>query len=351
MQVRVTQLDGKLPNLALMRLAAYHRARGDTVLPLSRSPYDDAPLLERYDRVYGSAIFSFSAERVQRFKHDFPEAIVGGTHDVADQATVEDIIGDADEGLDYSLYPDFTGSLGFTARGCRFKCGFCVVPKKEGRPASVATVDQIWRGNGHPRHLHLLDNDFFGQPEEQWRERIAEIQSGKFKVCFNQGINIRMIDDNSAAALASVDYRDDQFERRRIYTAWDNLGDEHRFFRGVDCLEAHGISPKNLMAYMLIGYDRRETWERVVHRFDAMVERGIKPYPMVYGDRTRGLPLGDYWQRKRRLEPIAKLGPGTMDGRTLAQFQRWAIRQYYTVREFEHYDPKVQGHGTLLAVA
>src|SRR6266436_1647510 len=34
---------------------------------------------------------------------------------------------------DYSLYPKFTGSLGFTQRGCRLSCKFCVVPIKEGK--------------------------------------------------------------------------------------------------------------------------------------------------------------------------------------------------------------------------
>lgn len=29
--VRLTQIDGALPNLALMKLAHWHRARGDTV--------------------------------------------------------------------------------------------------------------------------------------------------------------------------------------------------------------------------------------------------------------------------------------------------------------------------------
>jgi hypothetical protein len=29
MRIRLTQIDGKLPNLALMSLAHYHRARGD----------------------------------------------------------------------------------------------------------------------------------------------------------------------------------------------------------------------------------------------------------------------------------------------------------------------------------
>ncbi len=66
-------------------------------------------------------------------------------------------------GLDYSIYPDFTASLGFTQRGCRLSCKFCVVPQKEGKNRSTQTIAEIWRGAGHPRNLHLLDNDFFGR--------------------------------------------------------------------------------------------------------------------------------------------------------------------------------------------
>jgi hypothetical protein len=173
LSVRLTQLDGVLPNLALMKLSAWHKARGDVVV-FSRSPYR-SPTEPPYDRVYGSAIFSFTAKRVERFKAEFPGAIVGGTHDPNNTITVEDVTGDI-AGLDYSLWPDFTASLGFTQRGCRLKCGFCVVPRKEGKPRSVATVNDIWRGKPWPRHLHLLDNDFFGQPEEQWQARIAEMR-------------------------------------------------------------------------------------------------------------------------------------------------------------------------------
>jgi hypothetical protein len=178
--------------------------------------------------------------------------------------------------------------------------------------------------------VHLLDNDFFGQPKEQWQQRIAEIKGGKFKVCFNQGINIRMVDDETAAALAAIDCRDDQFKTKRLYTAWDNLGDEKRFFRGVDCLAAHGVNPSHLMAYMLVGYDRRETWETVLYRFHQMAKRGIRPYPMVYGERKRGLPVGGYASRVGHL--------------TLADFQRWAIRKAYTIVPFEDYDRRIKGH-------
>jgi hypothetical protein len=318
--IRLTQLDGVLPNLALMKLASFHRERGDHI-HFSRSPYR-SPTEPHYDSVYGSAIFSYSASRVQRFKAEFPDAILGGTWDPTNSITVEDVIGEH-QGLDYSLWPDFTASLGFTQRGCRMKCGFCVVPKKEGKPASVNVVADIWRGRGHPKHLHLLDNDFFGQPTDQWQLRIDEIRRGRFKVCFNQGINVRLITEETAAALASVHYTDDQFSHRRLYTAWDNLGDEARFFRGVDILAAAGIPPSHLMAYMLIGYDRREDWARVLYRFHRMADIGIRPYPMPF-------------KRALRL-PVE--GTAVPAGRTLMQFQRWAIRRHYTVVPFHEYDP------------
>jgi hypothetical protein len=140
-----------------------------------------------------------------------------------------------------------------------------------------------------------------------------------------------MIDDDSAAALASIPLYDDGFTVRRLYTAWDNIGDEERFFRGVDTLERHGIHPRNLLVYMLIGYDKRETWERLFHRFERMVEREIRPYPMVYGERERTLPLGGCNQRIER--------------RTLREFQRWVIRKAYTFVPFQDYEVSAKGHG------
>lgn len=332
--IRITQLDGRLPNLALMKIAAHHRSQGDDVR-FSRSPYRDM-LEPEYAAVYGSAVFDFSAERVARLRAEFPGAIVGGTWDPTNTTTVEALLGlHEDAPLDYSHWPEFTGSIGFTARGCRLKCGFCVVPGKEGKPRAVATVADIWRGPGHPRHLHLLDNDFFGQPVEQWRQRIREIRDGRFKVCFNQGINIRMVNPEVAEALASVSYQDDGFTTRRLYTAWDSLGDERRFLDGVAMLERAGVPPSHLMAYMLVGYDKRETWARVLYRFNRMVALGIRPYPMVFDPihAHRTIPVGDTNAR--------------LADRTLAEFQRWAIRKAYTFVPFEAYDVNAKGRGIM----
>lgn len=303
MKVRLTHIDGKLPNLALMKLSAWHRERGDDVY-LTRDV--ERGLMEpEYDRVYGSCIFAFSRGRLARFQTAWPEAIVGGTGSFSID-TVEQTTGDY-ERYDYSIYPDFRASIGFTQRGCRLKCKFCVVPEKEGKPRSVNTIHGLWRGDPHPKHLHLLDNDFFGQVE--WRDRIAEIRDGEFKVCFNQGINVRLVNEEIAAALASVEYRDDQFQKRRLYMAWDNLRDEKIFFTGVDRLEAAGIPGKHMMVFMLVGFDPTETMGRVMYRFERMTERGLLPYPMVY-DRSR---------------------------KDLREFARWAATGLYRAVPFSEY--------------
>lgn len=319
MKVRLTQIDGKLPNLALMKLAHWHQARGDEIVFTREAQRD---LFEPdYDRVYGSAVFKFSAGKIARFKAAWPDAIIGGTGS-DNLGTVEQAIGvdGPYEHYDYGSYPTFEPSIGFTQRGCRLSCKFCVVPTKEGSAYSLNTIADIWRGEGHSKKLHLLDNDFFGQPEDQWRARIAEINDGGFKVCFNQGINVRHLNPDAAEALASVEYRDDAFSQRVLYTAWDNFKDEAIFFRGVDMLEAAGVPPKHLRVYMLVGFDKKETWERIWHRFNKMVERQIQPFPMVFDTRAT--------------DPARYKG--------LKQFQRWVVTGLYRAVPFEEYDASIR---------
>lgn len=302
--VRITQLDGTLPNIALMRIACYHKNQGDWVY-FSKSVSPD--LFEpKYDLVYGSSIFTFSKKKQELFLKNFPGAILGGTG-VDLKLNVEDVIPDIGLETDYSIYPEFTPSIGFLQRGCRLKCKFCVVPEKEGKPVQYMNVNQLWRGEGNPKKLHILDNDFFGVPG--WEQHIEDIIDGEFKICLTQGINVRLISDEAAHALSQIEYRDSKFQRKRLYTAWDNIGHEKIFFKGVERLMKYGIKPQNVMAYMLIGYDPKETRDAIFYRFNKMVELGVKPYPMVYD-------------------------PNRKD---LKRFQRWAVRGLYRFSSFDQY--------------
>lgn len=292
MKVLLLQLDGKLPNVALMRLAAHHSTLGDEVelRRAGNAAQVERQLWDAHDRVYASLIFERTRPVAERLLRSNPNAIVGGTG--WDLTTTLEQHGVTTLEQDYSIYPEFKSSIGFLQRGCRLRCSFCVVPEKEGRMREEQTVLDLYRGDGHARELHLLDNDFFGNPS--WRERIAEIREGRFKVSFTQGINARFLNEETAKAIASVDYRCTRMRERRIYTAWDNAKDKPRLMRGLELLRDAGVKPDHIMVYMLVGYWAGETHESRDERRAEIRRFGARPYPMPF-TRTRELVNYQRW--------------------------------------------------------
>src|SRR5918999_5514820 len=119
-RVLLLHLDGKLPNLALMRLAAHHRARGDEVV-FRRA--DNPRLIERqlgdsaWDRVYGSLVFERTRPLAERVRRVYPDAVLGGTGwDLS--VTLQDL-GVTTRRPDYTLYPAWRSSIWFPQRGGR----------------------------------------------------------------------------------------------------------------------------------------------------------------------------------------------------------------------------------------
>jgi len=318
MRIRIIQVDGNLPNLALMNISAIHQSRGDEVVYTKSTKRD--VLDGSFDRVYASSIFKWSVKQRERVANAWGGAVIWGGTGSDETHTVGQVVGSSPD-LDYSHFQDFESSIGFSQRGCRLKCGFCVVPKKEGSVKSVKTIGEIWRGNGHKKQIILLDNDFFGQDMAAWKARLREAIDGKFKISFNQGLNVRLINQEACEWLSQVKYYDWKFKQRRIYTAWDNIGDEKIFFRGVGMMEKAGIAPNRIMAYMLIGYDPKETWDRLFYRYNKMVEMGISPYPMVYNNERKDLKKFQKWVVMR----YAKFVPWEdfRDGKNFKTAKEW----------------------------
>ena len=74
MKVLLIQLDGKLPNIALMRLSAHHKSLGDTVeLRRMGNPKTIHPdLFDGPDKVYASAIFERTRPMCEQLKTVYP---------------------------------------------------------------------------------------------------------------------------------------------------------------------------------------------------------------------------------------------------------------------------------------
>jgi radical SAM superfamily enzyme YgiQ (UPF0313 family) len=246
MKIGLLDVDSRIPNLALMKISQYHKLNGDEVehyMPLAHSIYD---------KIYASKIFNFSEGGDLQ-----DDMIVGGTG-IDMKISLPDEIEKLDP--DYSLY-NYPHNIGFAQRGCRFNCSFCVVPRKEGKPKSVNTIEKLWTQRSSD-FLVLLDNDFFGNPD--WADRIEEIKELDLKVNFSQGLNIRIISERQTQALASVKFRNINNTSNRVTFAWDQMKDEKVIKRGYQRVVDAGIKPYQMQFYVLIGYNT--TPEEDMHR-------------------------------------------------------------------------------------
>lgn len=264
-KVGIYQLDGKIPNLALMKVAGYYESKGHVV-----EHYKGPLFWDEYERVYMSKIFSFTPTPAIP-----PNAVIGGTGIDFYNRLPPDI---ESHPPSYSLYQWCNFHLGFSMKGCRFNCKFCCVPKKEGRPYVHNTIEEILINPNGGNRLMLLDNDFFGG--DLWRANLKRIEDLSLQVCFVQGLNIRIITQEQADMLSRLRYRNSTFKSKYLTFAWDKFKDERLIKNGIEiCLNA-GIKPREMQFFILIGYD--STPEQDFYRVEFLRDLGCKPFVMPY---------------------------------------------------------------------
>ena len=280
-----------------MKLSAWHKQRGDETelyMPIRHS---------MYDKIYASKIFNFSDGSMVT-----ADMITGGTG-FNNKNNLPPGVDEMDP--DYALY-NYPHNIGFAMRGCRFKCSFCVVPEKEGKAKSEASIAKIWTQRSS-NFLMLLDNDFFGNPN--WESCIEEIKEYKLKVNFSQGLNIRILSERQAQALASVNFSSASGKNKSVTFAWDNIKDERTIRRGFNRIMEAGLKPYQVQFYVLIGYN--STPEEDMHRVMTIHSWDADPFVMAY-DRK------DEYQRK---------------------FQRWVNHKaLFKSISFEEYHKPLKNH-------
>ena len=134
MRIGLIDVDGhNFPNLALMRISAYHKARGDMV----EWWYSD---FIHYDIVYISKVFSdaYTEDKPEPMNAD--RVIKGGTgyhihladgKEVFDKEHHTDLPPQIEKMFpDYSIYPQYDFAVSMTSRGCPRGCAFCHVVAK-----------------------------------------------------------------------------------------------------------------------------------------------------------------------------------------------------------------------------
>lgn len=262
MKIGLIDVDGhNFPNIALMKISAWHKAQGDDVewcLPLYH-----------YDIVYQSKVFD------ETYSPDiewFPQAdkvVKGGTGYGLDNKLPDDI-----EHIypDYSIYPELTKdtAYGFLTRGCPRGCEFCIVASKEGRRSyKVADLAEFWRGQ---KNISLLDPNILACRDHP--DLLQQLIDSKACVDFNQGLDIRLTNERNIALLNSIKVKE-------IHFAWDNANDDLRpYFERYKALAKHKPHGHYGTVYCLTNFG--STMEENLYRIYTLRDLGFDPYVMVY---------------------------------------------------------------------
>ncbi len=313
MEIGLIDVDShNFPNLALMKISAWHKARGDSVewcIPL-----------KHYDAVYTSKVFGDEYTHLDPTIVQADVIIEGGTGfaiSVVDGKEVYIKANDTELPYhiehaypDYSLYPKYTRdtAYGFLTRGCPNNCGFCLVSEKEGREShKVADLNEFWNGQ---KNIVLLDPNIMAC--RQHKDLLKQLIDSGACVEFNQGIDARFIDESNVELLS-------QIKMKIIHFAFDFMKNEGRIIRGLQIAKQHlTLDERNSIVYMLTNYDT--SIKEDLYRVKRLKDVGFSPDVRIY--RKASLP-------KRHI---------------LRDLQRWCNNRFvFRSCDFFDYVPRADG--------
>lgn len=226
------------PNLALMKISAFHKKQGDNVewwLPLNT-----------YDKVYSSKVFDYTPVNLY-----LPaDTIKGGTgYGLYDELPkkIDTIF------PDYSIYPNCDYAIGFLTRGCPNKCEWCYVPQKEGNIKPYAKWQDIARPDS--KKLVLMDNNILAS--DYGIAQLEELAYTDYRIDLNQGMDVRLLNDDVCKILAQLKWI------KYIRFSCDTESQLPYFEKLIDLFDKYGIAKSRVFVYMLVRKDLAEADNRL----------------------------------------------------------------------------------------
>ena len=228
------------PNFALMKISAYHKAQGDTV------EWWGAFNNDQYDAVYSSKVFDFTPEN----EYLPADTIKGGTgYGLYGTlpAEVETMY------PDYSIYPACDYAIGFITRGCPNRCGWCVVPEKEGDIRPYAHWRDVVRHDTNK--LVLMDNNILAC--KYGIQQLDELASTDYRLDLNQGMDARLVTPRIADIIARMKWV------KYIRFSCDQENQIDAIHNAAALLLERGVRHYRLFVYLLVTSDIENAAYRV----------------------------------------------------------------------------------------
>ena len=271
MRIGLIDVDGhNFPNLALMKMSAWHKRQGDDV-----GWYDP---FSRYDLVYKSKVFADTPD--YQFIINADKVVTGGTGYAIHGAGGEHYCKADDKPLpdevehimpDYALYNITDTAYGFLTRGCPRGCSFCIVAGKEGRRSrKVADLSEFWNGQ---KNIVLCDPNILACPD--WRDLLGQLADSRATIDLNQGLDARMLTEEKIAAI-------ERLKIKEIHFAWDRYEDKAVVLPKLRMFAECKAMPNshNAIVYVLVNHGT--TIEQDFERIYTLRDLGYWAYVMVY---------------------------------------------------------------------
>ena len=271
MRIGLIDVDGhNFPNLALMKLSAWHKRQGDDV-----GWYDP---FSRYNLVYKSKVFADTPD--YQFIINADKVVTGGTGYAIHGAGGEHYCKADDKPLpdevehimpDYDLYNITDTAYGFLTRGCPRGCSFCIVAGKEGRRSrKVADLSEFWSGQ---KNIVLCDPNILACPD--WRDLLGQLADSHATIDLNQGLDARMLTEEKCEAISRLKIKE-------IHFAWDRYEDKAVVLPKLRMFAECKAMPNshNAIVYVLVNHGT--TIEQDLERIYTLRDLGYWAYVMVY---------------------------------------------------------------------
>lgn len=328
------------PPLGLMKLATFHKRRGDEVkfvIGKDQSTFKEPDLFSPavvWDRVYIATLFTFQWKATIETINFYKDAVGGSIHkifvggimaslmkeEIFEETGVEPIEGvldspakinlEGDEIID-KLIPDYSfldpnlygindTYYAYTSRGCTRRCPWCGVPKIE--PNYIPYIDikpviqKLRDTYGDKSRLKLMDNNVLASPDlesivddlvtlgydrDRWTDSIPKKQR---VIDFNQGLDARHISKKTMSLLKRLNIRP-------MRVAFDNVKDKKVYVKAVELAQKEGVkdfsnymlynwkdTPRDLYERLSVNIELNEKWGKGTNSPDAW----IYSYPMRY---------------------------------------------------------------------
>lgn len=284
-KIALYDIDGRIPNLALMKLSAYHKQQGNQVefyTPLFHSIYD---------KIYASKLFKYPHPNDGYIRNDM---IKGGPGFNIHTKLPKDI--------DH-IYPDYTlyncnYAMGYITKGCPRNCKWCIVPKMEGNIHKFAELEEFCKNQ---KKIRLLDNNILAY--ESHMEELQKLYDTKKRFDFTQGLDIRLINKENAELIREIKC----WKGLRYKFAFDDPGLKKIIENKLKLLFNSGFTSGILQFYILIGFNT--TFKQDLMRVKFLATKGIDVFAMPFN----------------KLDPYQK------------HFARWVNRHLYRKCSFKEY--------------